>query len=58
TEIGNVLYIGDSGVDMDTAANAGIESVGVTWGFRPVDELRQHNASHIIDTPDQLLSLI
>jgi phosphoglycolate phosphatase len=43
---------------MDTAANAGIESVGVTWGFRPVDELRQHNASHIIDTPDQLLSLI
>jgi len=57
-DIDNVLYIGDSGVDMDTATNAGIESVGVTWGFRPVDELIDHNACHIIDTPNQLLNLI
>jgi phosphoglycolate phosphatase len=53
-----VIYLGDSGVDMEVARRACVDSVGVTWGFRPVDELRQHNASHIIDTPDQLLSLI
>lgn len=52
------LYIGDSGVDMDTAANAGIESVGVTWGFRPITELQQHNATHIAHTPAQILPLL
>jgi phosphoglycolate phosphatase len=33
------LYVGDSGVDMMTAANSGIESIGVTYGFRPREEL-------------------
>lgn len=58
TPIEQVLYIGDSGVDMDTATNAGIDSAGVTWGFRPVDELITHNATHIINTPNQILDLI
>lgn len=33
-ERGDVLYVGDSGVDMQTAANAGVDAVGVTWGCR------------------------
>lgn len=53
-----VIYIGDSGVDMETARRACVESVGVTWGFRPVSELRQFLAEHIIATPDELLNLI
>ena len=47
-----VLYVGDSGVDMQTAKNAGVESVGVTWGFRPVEELIKNQASHIADLPE------
>ena len=35
------LYVGDSGVDMQTAVAAGVDSVGVLWGFRTADELLQ-----------------
>ena len=53
-----VLYIGDSGVDMDTARRAGVESVGVTWGFRPISELREHYADNIINHPGEILEII
>lgn len=53
----DVLYVGDSGTDMLTAANASVCSVGVTWGFRTRDELEQHGANHIIDSPMELLDL-
>lgn len=53
----DVLYVGDSGVDMETARRACVESVGVTWGFRSVTELREHYADHIADTTGTLLRL-
>lgn len=53
----DVLYVGDSGIDMDTAHRACVESVGVTWGFRPVAELTDHSADHLADTTAQLLAL-
>ena len=53
-----VLYVGDSGVDMETARRACVESVGVTWGFRPIAELKAAYADHIISTPSQILDLI
>lgn len=56
-EKNEVLYVGDSDVDMITAKNAGIESVGVTWGFRDEDVLRKNGADHIINTPADLLKL-
>lgn len=52
------LYMGDSKVDMQTAANSGLRSVGVTWGFRPRAELEEHGATFIIDRPEQLLDLL
>lgn len=52
------LYVGDSGVDMQTAHNAGITAVGVTWGLRPVEELRQNAADIIIDSPMELLEYL
>ncbi len=54
----DVLYVGDSGVDMETARRACVDSVGVTWGFRSAKELRDFNAGTIVDTPSQILQLI
>ncbi len=53
-----VLYVGDSGVDMETARRACVESVGVAWGFRPISELKATYADHIISTPSQIFELI
>ncbi len=51
-----VLYVGDTGTDMDTAHAAGIESVGALWGFRPRSELVAHRAVHLIEKPGDLLN--
>lgn len=52
------LYIGDTGTDMKTGKNAGLCTVGVTWGFRGKDELLENGADLIIDKPCQLLDCI
>ena len=52
------LYVGDSGVDMQTAGNAGVESVGVTWGFRSEDELRECGATHLVHEADAILAFV
>jgi phosphoglycolate phosphatase len=48
-------FIGDTSVDMDTARAAGMDAVGVTWGFRDEAELRAHHARVIAHSPDALL---
>ena len=53
-----VLYVGDSGVDMQTAINSGVDAVGVTWGFRPKAELESFCPKGIIDIADELLAFI
>lgn len=52
-----VLYVGDSGIDMQTARRACVQSAGVTWGFRPVSELKANFADSIVETTGQLLRL-
>jgi len=49
------LYIGDSDVDLLTAKNAGIDCVGVAWGFRGREFLEAHGAEKIIERPGELL---
>ena len=51
-------YIGDSDVDMFTAKNAGMRAVGVSWGFRSVEELRESGAEVILEEPGDLLQLL
>lgn len=54
----DVLYVGDSGVDMQTAANAGVTACGVTWGFRPRTELEEFSPQYIVDTAEEIKRLI
>jgi len=51
------LYVGDSAVDMQTARNAGVRACGVTWGFRPREELSAENPFKIADKPQQILEI-
>ena len=49
-----VIYCGDSDVDMQTGINAGVRTVGVTWGFRSRQELEAYNPWLVADTPEQI----
>ena len=53
-----VLYLGDTATDMHTARAAGMEAVGVLWGFRSADELRAAGARHLITHPGELAPLL
>jgi phosphoglycolate phosphatase len=53
-----VLYVGDSGVDVATAYNAKVPFVGVLWGFRPQKELEEVGATRFAETTEELYHLI
>lgn len=53
-----VVMVGDSDVDMRTAANAGIPAIAVTWGFRSENELRNAGAVQFARTASELLKLL
>ena len=54
----DVLYVGDSGVDMQTALSAGVTGIGVLWGFRTADELLQNGAKFLVSTPEEVLKIL
>lgn len=51
----NTVYVGDSDVDIQTAANAGLPCISVLWGFRDREFLTQHGAVTFISSPRELL---
>lgn len=51
------LYVGDTGVDMDTAHRAGMKAVGALWGYRDRQELTEHQAEYLIAQPTELIKL-
>ncbi|MES2707116.1 MAG: HAD family hydrolase [Verrucomicrobiota bacterium] len=53
-----ILFVGDTSTDMDTATAAGMIPVGALWGFRPEAELRAHGAQFLIAEPAALLPLL
>jgi phosphoglycolate phosphatase len=54
----DVVYLGDTSTDMQTAVSAHMLPVGVLWGFRPESELRAHGARHLLAHPLDLLPLL
>ena len=57
-KIDEVMYVGDSDVDMQTGANAAVRTVGVTWGFRSREELEAGKPWKIADNAEELASFI
>lgn len=53
-----IIYVGDTGTDMQTAVNAGITSIGVLWGFRSAEELKKYGAKYIVKRPEEILRLV
>ena len=53
-----VLYLGDSNTDMQTAVNAGMYPVGALWGFQSADQLLAAGAQKLIAKPLELLTLL
>lgn len=53
-----VLYVGDSGVDMETARRACVDSVGVTWGFRSEKELNEYHADIIVNKASDIFDIV
>ena len=54
----HALYVGDSEVDVATARNAGLDMIGVAWGFRGRAALEAAGAPLVADTPEQLLDML
>jgi phosphoglycolate phosphatase len=54
----NTLMVGDGDADMIVARNAGIDAVGVSWGVRSRASLEELGARRVVDTMEDLVSLV
>ncbi|MDO9541354.1 MAG: HAD family hydrolase [Kiritimatiellia bacterium] len=54
----NVMFVGDTKTDMQTAISAGMIAVSALWGFRTVNELRSNGAQYLVKHPTDILSLL
>ena len=54
----DVVYIGDSEVDIFTARNAGVDHIGVTWGMKDKDFLAENGATVLVDSVEELMGIL
>ena len=52
------LFVGDSGVDMQTGTNCGNIPVGVLWGYRDKNELINNGARFLVENPAEILEIV
>lgn len=57
-EPNDVVYCGDSDVDVATADNLGVECISALWGFRDYEFLKEHGAKHFADNPLDVVNSI
>ena len=55
---GECLYVGDTGTDMQTGKNAGLDTAGVLWGFRKREELERFSPKYLIETPQEAIAFL
>lgn len=53
-----IIFVGDSGIDMQTATNANMYAVGVSWGYRSSEELIADGAKQVLNQPADLLAIL
>jgi phosphoglycolate phosphatase len=53
-----IIFIGDSDIDMQTAINANMFAVGVSWGYRTEEELLASGAKLVIHNPLELIQVL
>ncbi|WP_163409067.1 HAD family hydrolase [Flavobacterium ajazii] len=53
-----ILFVGDSDIDMQTAVNAKMFPVGVTWGYRTEEELKNSGAKLVVNTASELIEIL
>lgn len=53
-----IIYVGDSDIDIYTAKSAGMVAAGATWGFRPKEVLQQAGAEHLLNNPLELKNYV
>ncbi|MBR5299970.1 MAG: HAD family hydrolase [Bacteroidales bacterium] len=56
--VGETVYCGDSDVDMQTGQNAGVRTIGVTWGFRTREELSAYNPWLLVENPEEITNAL
>ncbi|MCR5148227.1 MAG: HAD family hydrolase [Eubacterium sp.] len=54
----DAVYVGDSDVDVATAANSGLPCISVLWGFRDKEFLVEHGGKIFVDTPEEVVSIV
>ncbi|MBR5108897.1 MAG: HAD family hydrolase [Clostridia bacterium] len=57
-DIADCWYVGDTNTDMKCGNAAGMETIGVLWGYRPREELTANGARHLVSEPDEIVDLI
>ena len=53
-----IVYIGDTEVDLQTADNSGMDCICVSWGFRSLAELQQLHAKYVVTSPEEILHIV
>lgn len=54
----DILYIGDTIIDHETAARAGLDDITVTWGFRSRKQLEEQGITRFVESADEILQYL